>query len=190
MQFSYYRSQLASLKAKRNGYLILALSGMGLSFLLLLLVFTLLGREKVIIVPPNVEKSFWVSKASVSAEYLAEMAAFLAYLRLNATPSNLDEQASLLLGYTHPQYYNVLKALLIQEKERVNHEHITTAFYPTSTKVDTKTLKAIITGELKTNVGEASLPSRHVNYLITFRYEAWRLLVTSFEEVKAEDSHV
>lgn len=189
MRFSYYRSQLASLKAKRNGYLILALGGMGFSFLLLLLVFILIGREKVVVVPPTVEKSFWVSKSSVSPEYLAEMAHFLAYLRLNATPSSLDEQVSLLLGYTHPRFYNVLKAQLVKEKERINHEHITTAFYPSETKVDTHTLKALIKGELKTNVGEASLPSRPVTYLITFQYEAWRLLVTSFEEVKEEGSH-
>ena len=90
MKLSHYRSQLEKVIAHRNGYLVLALASLAHSFLLAILNIVLIGRERIILTPPTIEKSFWVSAHHVSAEYLSEMTTFFAYLRLNATPDTID----------------------------------------------------------------------------------------------------
>lgn len=184
MRFSIERSQLEKLFAQRNGYMMLALGSMLLCLMQVLVMFFLIGREKIILVPPNIEKSFWVTASHVSPEYLSEMTTFFANLRLNITPESAGIQRDSILRYTDPVYYNTLKTQLVQEADRVTDQHISMAFFPVNVKVDSKHFKAIIEGDLKSYVGEDSLPTKRVNYLVTYRYDAGRLLVKSFEEVK------
>lgn len=184
MRFSIERSQLEKIFAQRNGYMMLAMGSLLLCLLQVVVIFCLIGREKVILVPPSIEKSFWVSAQHVSPEYLSEMTTFFANLRLNMTAESAMTQRDTLLRYTDPVYYNVLKAQLVQEADRISDQHISIAFFPVNVKVDSKHFKAIIEGDLKSYVGEASLPGKRVSYMITYRFDAGRLLVKSFEEVK------
>jgi conjugal transfer pilus assembly protein TraE len=183
MRLSLKRSQIDKLVGQRNGYMMLALGNSIISIFLIITIFLLIGRERIIVTPPVIEKSFWISGTRVSAEYLSEMTTFFANLRFNITPSNSNYQRDILLRYTDPQYYNILKSKLIKESDRIAEQHITMAFFPISIKVDIKNLKAIIEGDLKTFVGDVTLPVKRINYTITYRYDASRLLVTSFTEV-------
>lgn len=184
MRFSIQRSQLEKIFAQRNGYMMLALGSTLVCVLQMLVVVFLINREKIILVPPTSEKSFWVSAQHVSPEYLSEMTTFFTNLRLNITPESASTQRETLLRYTDPNYYNQLKSQLIQEADHINEQHISVAFFPVNVKVDPQHFKAMIEGDLKSYVGEASLPTKRVNYLVTYRYDAGRLLIKSFEEVK------
>jgi conjugal transfer pilus assembly protein TraE len=184
MRFSIERSQVAKLFAQRNGYILLALGSMLLCLIQLVIIFLLSSREKTILVPPTIEKSFWVSAQHVSPEYLSEMTTFFANLRLNITTESANQQREMLLRYTDPAYHNVLKAQLIQEADRINEQHLSMAFFPVNVKVDAKHVKAMIEGDIKSYVGESALPTKRVSYLIAYRYDTGRLLVKSFEEIK------
>lgn len=184
MNLATYRSHLEKIISQRNGYLVIA-SGMLLVCLLqCLIILFLYGREKIVIVPPMVEKSFWVSSHHVSPEYLSEMTMFFCNLRLNMTPENASMQRETLLRYTDPDYYSDLKSRLVQEEDRINEQHISMAFYPVNVKVSSDKLQVMIDGDLKAQVGDASIPTRRVRYLVSYRYDAGRLLIKSFEEVK------
>lgn len=184
MRFSIERSQIEKLFAQRNGYMMLALGCLLICLLQILVMFFLIGREKIILIPPNVEKSFWVSAHHVSPEYLSEMTTFFANMRLNITPESAGIQRETILRYTDPVYYNTLKTRLVQEADRVTEQHIIMAFFPVNVKVDSKHFKTIIEGDIKSFVGETPLPTRRVSYLVTYRYDSGRLLVKSFEETK------
>lgn len=185
MNFMLARNQIENLIAKCNGYLLLAMCGLVICCIQLLIIFYMIGREKIIIIPPDVQKSFWVSATQVSPEYLAEMSQFFANLRLTITAENAHTQQETLLRYTDPVYYPILKTELVQEADRMLDQHISMAFFPVNLKIDSKHFKVMIEGDLKIWVGEANLPSKRMRYLITYRYDAGRLLVKSFEEVKA-----
>lgn len=169
----------------RNGYLAVACGSLFLNILLSFGVITMAGHEKIIIVPPKISQSFWVTESEVSPEYLVEMSHFFASLRFNITPSNAENQREMLLRYVSPEYYEGLKVELITESERIAKEHISTVFYPVDTKVDTRHLTTLIIGDLLSTVGTNTLPSQRVTYKITYKYNEGRLLVKSFEEVKS-----
>jgi len=185
MKRAIQKSLLQYVIRHRNGYLFLACGSLALNILLSIGLISMFGHEKVILIPPRVTQSFWVSNSEVSPEYLSEMSLFFADLRFNITPSNIENQREILLRYVSSEYYESLKMQLISESEHIATDHISTAFYPIDIQVDNKHLAALVTGDLVSTVGTNQLPSQHVIYKIQYKYHSGRLLVKSFEEVKS-----
>lgn len=183
MNLSVARSEIEKMFSQRNGYLTLAAGAIVLCFLQSLIIFALIGREKIVIVPPSIEKRFWISAQGASAEYLSEMSAFFVNLRLNMTPDSVFYQHELLLHYVDPAFYNAVKAELVKESDKIKDQHISTVFYPVNIKVDAKKLIAIIEGDFKPFVGEVAMPVKRTTYKISYRFDDGKLLVKSFEEV-------
>ena len=96
------RSDIAS--ARRAATFLAALLAVSLlaNVILALLTTRLSGRERVVLVPPTIHKTFWVDAERVSAEYLQQMAYFLLQLTLDVTPQSVDHQASVVLQYAAP----------------------------------------------------------------------------------------
>lgn len=187
MRYLLERSRMQHLIKTRNGYLVLACGSLVLNVLLVGFMFFMVGRERIVIVPPEIQKSFWVTSGRVSPEYLSEMVLFLTSLSFNMTPSNAAMQHSVLLRYVDPSYYEILKVKLIEVEDQIKKEHITTSFYPNDIKVDTNKLIAEVSGDLQYTVGDTQLAPTHVSYQIKFSYKQGQLKITSFPEVK---SHV
>ena len=185
MKYLLQHSRLQHLIQYRNGYLILASISLILNMLLVLVIFLLIGHERIVIVPPTIEKPFWVTSSKVSPEYLSEMSMFFTNLRLNVTTSSAATQGELLLRFIAPKNYNEIKAELLNEAENLKKNHITTAFFPINVDVDTKKLVARVTGDLQSTVGDSHLPSERVTYKITYTYNGGRLFVAAFEEAKS-----
>lgn len=183
MKLSLARSEIEKMFAQRNGYLTLAAGAIFLCLLQSVIIFILIGKEKIVVVPPVIEKRFWVSAQGASAEYLSEMTTFFMNLRLNLTPESAFYQHELLLRYVDPVHYNSLKTALIKEEDKIKDQHISTVFYPVNIKVDAKKLIAIIEGDFKSFVGEVAMPVKRMTYKMNYRFDDGKLLVKSFEEV-------
>lgn len=184
MKYLLQKSRLQHLIQHRNGYLALAGGSLLLNILLVMLLFFMLGRERIVVVPPDIQKSFWVTSSRVSPEYLSEMALFLNSLNFNITPSNAKMQHKILLRYVDPSYYETLKMKFMEIEDRVKKEHITMAFYPGEIKVDANKLIVRITGDVQYSVGDMQIPAQRITYQYGFRYSQGRLTLTSFSEVK------
>lgn len=179
------KSHITKLIEQRNGYLVLSSGLLFLCILLCSLVFYTSSHERTVIVPPTIERSFWVTNQAVSSEYLSEMSLFFANLRLNLTPANADSQRTILLRYTDPSFYGFLNNVLVAERDRITQQHVNTAFYPSDVQVDAKSLTALITGDLYSGVGTTQLAPQRVVYEMKFTYHQGRLLVSRFKEVKS-----
>lgn len=187
MKLQIQKSLLQYAIRRRNGYLVIACGSLLLNILLSIGLISMVGREKVIIVPPGISQSFWVNSTAFSPTYLAEMSHFFAVLRFSITPSSAEDQRGTLLRYVSPEYYEALKLQLISEANNMTHNHICTAFYPIDIKVDTKHLEALVAGDLVSTVGNNQLPAKRVTYKIIFTQNNHRLLVKQFIEDKSVD---
>lgn len=184
MKYLLQKTRLQHLMRTRNGYLALASGSLLLNVLLSLVLFCMIGQERVLLVPPNFSKSFWVSASHASPDYLSEMGLFFASLRLNVTPKNAKQQRDTLLRYVEPKQYASLKTRLQEEESRLIQQHVTTAFYPVDVKVNAEKSIVRIIGDMHSFVGDAALPIQRVTYDIHFAHHQGRLLVSSFQEVK------
>jgi len=184
MKIQIQKSLLQYVIRRRNGYLVVACGSLLLNVLLGIGIILMVGREKVILVPPKITDTFWVSNNNVSSEYLSEMSSFFTLLRFNIAPNNNENQREILLRYISPEYYELLKIELINEAERMTKEHIITAFYPVDIKIDLRHLEALVTGDLITTIGANQLPVKRTIYKISYSYNNYRLLVKKVIEVK------
>lgn len=169
----------------RNGYLILASGSILLNIMLFFSMFIVIGRERIVIVPPVVEKPLWVTSSQVSPDYLRDMSKYFSILRLNVTASNAVSQRDDLLRFVAPEHYNDIKTELLLEADKLKKNRISTAFFPINVDVDTKKMLARVTGDMHSTVGDIHLPIQHVTYEISYRYQSGRLIITSFDEVKS-----
>lgn len=155
----------------------------GLSLLLGFSVFCLVGRERVVIVPPIVNRDFWVGTDTVSDSYLEQMSEFFAGLLLNVNPNSFKTRAEHLLQHVAPNAYPTLKTQLVERQLELERRAMSTAFYPASFKVDRHKLLVELKGELKILVGNAPVESQTKIYHIQFSQHHGRLYIQQFREV-------
>lgn len=184
MKLKIQNSLLQYVIRHRNGYLVIACGSLLLNILLGIGIISMIGKEKIILIPPGISQTFWIGHNDISPEYLTEMSHFFTVLRFNITPGNTDNQRETLLRYVSPEYYESLKTELINEAESMTRDHISTIFYPVDVKVNTKHTEALVTGDLITIVGTNQLPAKRVIYRITYSHNNYRLLVKKLVEVK------
>ena len=60
----------------------------------LAVIVSIVGSERTVIVPPNIDRSFWVSKDKASREYLEQMAGYVTWLMLDVSPTRSTGSAT------------------------------------------------------------------------------------------------
>ncbi|GLW61535.1 hypothetical protein Hthe01_18840 [Hydrogenophilus thermoluteolus] len=144
------------------------------------------GAEKTIIVPPEINRSFWVSGNAVSREYLEEMAYWYAGLALNITPAVSDYQNSLFLKYAAPSEYGRLQAEMGARAEFLKKNNTSTQFSVRTIKTDEQNLRVALTGTLVTWTSDKKASERSATYLVGFKYMNGRLYVSEFKETSEQ----
>lgn len=151
--------------------------------LALLVILGLAGRERTIVVPPSLHKSFWVSGEKVSAEYLEQMGAFVAWLILDVAPASITWKTSTLLGYVEPDQYAALKTRQEVESARLKRLNASTSFLPQQLVVNEDAQQVVVRGRLRTQVNGVETSNLAKAYRIRFRYDGGRIQLSTFEEV-------
>lgn len=186
MEFSLQQTRIEKLLKQRNYGMIV---NVGLFALCAMLSFVILmgqGKQRIVVVPSNLESDVWLDDKNVSPSYLAQMSEFYALLRFNITPQNAQKQHALLLRHVAPSVYGEFSAQLANELERIQKYHISTVYYPIDIQVNTKYFVVQLKGELARTVGRESMPVKRVAYQIKYHYRHGRLLIAEFKEVKNE----
>lgn len=168
---------------ERNRLLMaLSISG-GLCVLLGLSNFYLVGKERVVVVPPVVSRDFWITTDSVSDSYLEQMSEFFAGLLLNVTPNSFSIRVEHLLQHVEPNAYSILKTQFVQQQLEIQRRALSTSFHPSSFKIDRGRLLVELKGELKMWVGNAPVESQFKTYQLQFVQHQGRLYIQQFKEV-------
>lgn len=190
MKTLLWQSRLEYLARRRNGYLVLACGSILLNFVLAGVIAFTANHERIILVPPEIERPLSVTSVRVSPEYLSTMSLFLSDLLLNITPDNAAAQHKLFLDYVDSRFYGGMKSELATEEERLRKEHLTVSFSRSDVQVDTKHLAARISGTVEYRANTTLLSSTRLTYQMTFRWHLGQLRVKSFEEVRKGNTSV
>lgn len=186
MKQRFYRLSLHKLLHQRDRLMILGGVLVTSNLLLTLLLFC--ARERIVITPPVISKSFWVDGRHVSPAYLEEMAVFFARQILDLSPSSASYQRDVALRYVAPCFHNALRKRLMEEEERAREGQISTSFKPVQIKVDPGRLEAELTGDLLSYVGGKNAGQARETYLMRFQYAQGRLLIKHFALKKETSS--
>jgi conjugal transfer pilus assembly protein TraE len=142
----------------------------------------LIGSEKTVLVPPEIQRGFWVSGDAVSKEYLEEMAYWYAGLALNVTPIASDYQNNLFLKFAVPSEYGRLQAEMGARAEFLKKNNTATQFTVRNITTDDKNLQVALSGTLYTWTSDKKAGERNATYMVGFKFMNGKLYVSDFKE--------
>lgn len=139
------------------------------------------------VVPPSIQKSFWVNSEGVSKSYLEQMAYWYAGLVLTVSPRTGNYQKDLFLHYATPSESTRLNAEMTARLEFMEKNNTATMFTIQTLSTDEKLMKVAVTGDLETFVGDKRIGIKHSIYVVGFKYINERLFVNEFKETNEKD---
>ena len=151
--------------------------------LALVVILNLVGSVRTVVVPPSIDKTFWVTRDKASSEYLEQMGSFIAWLVLDVTPSSIDWKKELLLGYVEPEQYGALKTRQEVEAERLKRINASTVFAPQQLVPSEDAQSVVVRGRLRTLVNGVETANDLKAYLVEFGYSGARMHLKTFKEL-------
>jgi len=183
MDFAKLNSDLKEMRQRNRG-LALAVGGLILGLLIsLVIIVNLIGMERTIVVPPTIEKTFWVTKDRVSKEYLEQMASFVSWLILDVTPGTIDWKKDILLNYVDPEQHGSLKSRQEVEAARLKRINASTFFLPQQLVANDQDQTVAVRGRLRTQVNGQETATDTKAYLAEFQYVGGRVHLKAFKEI-------
>jgi len=149
----------------------------------LVLMFNMVGRDRVIVTPPSIDKTFWVSKDRVSSSYLEQMGSFIAYLTLDVSPQSIDWKKTMLLQYVSPDVYGVLQTRQDIEADRLRRLNATTQFSVAQLLPNEDAMNVTLKGRLATFINGARTSDIDKEYVAEFEFKGSRVQIKNFKEI-------
>jgi conjugal transfer pilus assembly protein TraE len=187
MRLAALREDISGARRASTFLALLLVASMLVNAVLAVFAVRLAGRERVVLVPPTIHKTFWVESDRVSAEYLEEMAYFLVQLTLNVTPVSVDHQSRVLLHYAAPASYGELRAALLAAAERLKRDGASTVFSAQDLLVDEAGFRVGVRGQLTTYISDRRVSEVPKGYAIELQYAGGRVSLKSFRETNPND---
>lgn len=186
MEFDQQQNAIKELRARnRNRDFVISILSLCL-LVSVVSVFSVLGTERTIVVPPNIGKTFWVTGTKASADYLEQMGSFIAWLILDVSPASIDWKRDMLLTYVSPDKFGALKSQQDLEAERLKQLNASTFFLPQQVVVDEPSQGVVVRGRLKTQVNGQDTTTESKAYLVRFQYAGGRVHLATFKEIPYE----
>jgi conjugal transfer pilus assembly protein TraE len=140
--------------------------------------------SKIIVIPSQVRKEFYLTESKVSNEYLELMTRDFTNLILNLTAENYEYVKTSVLKHTKPDYYEKIKHELDGLATDIKLRNVTTTFFIKEIILDTETLTSEVKGVLDTRIGLTTVSSVNKVYKIVFDYSLSYLSLKEFYEVE------
>jgi len=183
MDFAKLDNDLKEMR-KRNRGLSMTVGGLILGLLIcLVIILNVVGMERTIVVPPTIDKSFWVTRDRVSRDYLEQMGSFVAWLILDVTPASIDWKKDILLNYVAPDQHGAMQSRQDIEAERLRRINASTFFLPQQLVPNEDKQTVAIRGRLRTQVNGQETATETKAYLAEFQYAGGRMHLKSFKEM-------
>ncbi len=184
MDFERHQNDLRALR-KANRTLGAGIAALGLCLLMSLgLIASLIGAERTVIVPPSIDKSFWVSKDKASREYLEQMAGYVSWLMLDVTPTTVDWKRNVLLNWVAPDQHAAMKTKMDIEADRLRTNNASSSFLIQQLTADEKEQSVLLTGRLRRQINGTDVAEPETrSYLAQFQYAGGRVHIQTFKEI-------
>ncbi len=183
MDFDRLNGDLKELR-RRNRGLGMAVGALATGQVIaLIVILNLLGSVRTLVVPPSINKSFWVERDKASGDYLEQMGSFIAWLILDVTPASIDWKKEILLGYLEPDQHGAMKTRQELEATRLKRINASTVFMPQQLVPSEDAQTVVVRGRLRTLVNGQETANDLKAYLVEFSYAGGRMHLKTFKEV-------
>ena len=129
-----------------------------------------LSYQKVVLVPPNLDRKVQVSGVAVDPNYLKAMGMFVVYMAYNFSPETVKLQYKELLSLYAPDSYLENERVIKSMADRYSENQVVVNFFPSDMKIDTGKGIVSITGQYKKYIlGELISSKPKAEIIIKYR---------------------
>ena len=175
-----------NLKVQRN--VLTAICASTFVVLIVQSVFLFNKQERVIVVPPVVNQSFWVDNENISTSYLEQMGVFLGELLLSKSYHSSQKQREIILKFASPEFSTSLRKKLLEEEAKLKNQNSSYLFHPDSVKVKQSKRQVLLEGDRELYVNGKRVSVQKESYVLHFSYLGGRLLLDSVSQGDGRDS--
>ncbi|MDP3615358.1 MAG: type IV conjugative transfer system protein TraE [Rubrivivax sp.] len=183
MDFERLNGDIKDMRRRNRGLALTVGALAGGHVLALVVILNLLGTVRPVVVPPSINKSFWVTRDKASSEYLEQMGSFIAWLVLDVTPASVDWKKDILLGYVEPEQHGELRTRQDLEAARLKRINASTFFMPQQLVPSEDAQTVVVRGRLRTQVNGLETANDMKAYLVEFSYSGGRMHLKTFKEI-------
>jgi len=135
------------------------------------------SKDRIILVPPKMEKAAWVDQDKVSESYLEQTGVFFATFAGNMSPINAEYNAKLLLEHTVPTAAAELKNEVTSQAAYFKKNNVTQAFFPEGVKVDSEKNFVSIEGQVIRYVGSTKIAQERAIINVKFKVKNYSIKI-------------
>ena len=179
MKFNFANKRVTNFEYQRN-----TLLGLTASLLVLLVILSsclLFRRERVIVLPPEVKREFWVEGNRFSPEYLEEMAVYFLHLALDVNQTTLPYNIEMLSRYSDTETGNYLRNKYENDIKKLKQNDASTTFEAKEVTVYPDKNVVRVAGRLNRFIGSKCIGDKQETYEVIFKTYRGRLF---FKEIK------
>ncbi len=182
MNIQEYTSELAARLAVRKFFILAFAASVTVNLILAGGIVAMEDKSKVVVLPAEPTKTFWMDQKSVSPEYLEQMGSYLVQLALNNSPETFEHNMTQLLKYVTPENRGETELMLLQQGRKMKSSNASTSFIPQSVEVLPRSMKVMVAGSVRQFIGNVLTSTTPKCWVLQFRYQNTRLWIESFHE--------
>ena len=138
---------------------------------------------RTILMPPEINKTFWVDGRSLGPEYLEQMGSWVISQYATVSPSTIDFQSNNLLKYVHPSVHGELSIRFKMGSNRLKAENMSKIFMPREVRISEKGQSVALIGTQTTYIADKRVPADEAKaFLVTFDYDGSRVYIKELRE--------
>ncbi|WP_462373732.1 type IV conjugative transfer system protein TraE [Turicimonas muris] len=186
MNIHEYTSELASRLAVRKFFIYAFAASLGVNLILAGGIVAMEDKSRVVVLPAEPSKSFWMDDKTVSPEYLEQMSSYLVQLALNNSPETFEHNMTQLLKYADPEKRGDIELMLLKQGRQMKSSNSSTSFIPQSVEVLPRSMKVVVSGNVRQFIGNVLTSTTQKCWTLQFRYAGTRLWVQSMHETNCK----
>ncbi len=184
MKFNLAKKRLTNFEYQRN-----MLLGLTATLLLLLMILSLslfFKSERVIVLPPEVRREFWVEGNRFSPEYLEEMAMYFIHLSFDVNQTTLPYNTEILSRYADVETANYLRTKHEKDIKKLKNNDASTTFEVQEVVVYPDRNVVQVSGLLNKYVSNRKISDSRDIYEVRFKTYRGRLFFKSIKKIDGE----
>lgn len=178
-----FYNYLHSLEAEKRILLIACLS---LSLVVIFFGWSILKlstTQKTIILPPKIDKEFWVVSGELSTAYFEQVGFYIADRVMSVSPVSAESSYDTLLPFISddPKELGKIREKLVEQADFIKKENIYQVFYPLHISINNKERYFEVIGTLRKFVGELYIHEVQSSVKVYYSVVSGRLKINNLE---------
>ncbi len=185
MKFKLFTGKAANIFAENRMLKFTILVLLAAVLVLSFCVVTVMNKERVILVPPVINSKVMITGDHASDDYLREFTRYIVSLALTYNSANARDQFSELLAVYDPAGFPNARKELYELADKIETTRASSAFHIQSMTNNADKKQVEVQGAKMTYIGEMKADIVQTAYLVEYRFDNGRFILTRLYEKPA-----